>query len=110
MMMGGRISERETGRFEIIRVPGIFKERDRLIGRSDPVLDRYARVTFEKALINGQPHAELVAPGHPLLDAVVDVVLVRLSHVFSDSSVYCSGGVSVQTDVNSWMDRSTEFN
>jgi hypothetical protein len=42
--------------------------------------------------------------------AVVDVVLVRLSHVFSDSSVYCSGGVSVQTDVNSWMDRSTEFN
>jgi hypothetical protein len=81
MMMGGRISERETGRFEIIRVPGIFKERDRLIGRSDPVLDRYARVTFEKALINGQPHAELVAPGHPLLDAVVDVVLGRLSHV-----------------------------
>jgi len=86
-MMGGRISERETGRFEITRVPGIFKERDRLIGRSDPVLDRYARVTFEKALINGQPQAELVAPGHPLLDAVVDVVLERFQPLLAQGSV-----------------------
>ena len=41
------------------------------------MLDRYARVTFEKTLIAGQPQAELLAPGHPLLDAVVDVVLER---------------------------------
>jgi superfamily II DNA/RNA helicase len=37
-MLGGRIAEREKGRFEILRVPSILKERDRLIGRSDPVL------------------------------------------------------------------------
>ena len=47
-LLGGRIAEREKGRFEILRVPSILKERDRLIGRGDPVLDRYARVTFEK--------------------------------------------------------------
>ena len=47
-LLGGRIAERETGRFEITRVPGVLKHRDRLIGRGDPVLDRYARVTFEK--------------------------------------------------------------
>jgi superfamily II DNA or RNA helicase len=76
-MLGGRIAEREKGRFEILRVPSILKERDRLIGRSDPVLDRYARITFEKNLIAGQPQAELVAPGHPLLEAIVDVVLER---------------------------------
>ena len=58
-------------------MPSILKERDRLIGRSDPVLDRYARITFEKNLIAGQPQAELVAPGHPLLEAMVDVVLER---------------------------------
>jgi superfamily II DNA or RNA helicase len=86
-MMGGRISERETGRFEITRVPGIFKERDRLIGRSDPVLDRYARITFEKDLINGQPQAELIAPGHPLLDATVDVVLERFQPLLAQGSV-----------------------
>ena len=51
-------------------MPSVLKERDRLIGRGDPVLDRYARVTFEKALIVGQPQAELLAPGHPLLESV----------------------------------------
>ncbi|MFM9859053.1 helicase-related protein [Pseudoxanthobacter sp. M-2] len=76
-LLGGRISERENGRFEILRVPPVLKERDRLIGRTDPVLDRYARVTFEKGLVAGQPQAELLAPGHPLLESLVDVVLER---------------------------------
>jgi len=85
--LGGRISEREKGRFEITRVPGVLKERDRLIGRGDPVLDRYARVTFEKTLIAGQPQAELLAPGHPLLDAVVDVVLERFQPLLSQGGM-----------------------
>jgi hypothetical protein len=34
-LLGGRIVQRETGRFEITRVPGALKERDRLIGRGD---------------------------------------------------------------------------
>jgi len=86
-LLGGRISERETGRFEITRVPGVLKDRDRLIGRGDPVLDRYARVTFEKDLVNGQPQAELLAPGHPLLDAVVDVILQRFQPLLSQGGV-----------------------
>ena len=86
-LLGGRIAEREKGRFEITRVPSILKERDRLIGRGDPVLDRYARVTFEKALIAGQPQAELVAPGHPLLEAVVDVVLERFQPLLGQGGV-----------------------
>lgn len=86
-MLGGRISEREKGRFEILRVPSILKERDRLIGRSDPVLDRYARITFEKNLIAGQPQAELVAPGHPLLEAMVDVVLERFQPLLVQGGV-----------------------
>jgi superfamily II DNA or RNA helicase len=86
-MLGGRITEREKGRFEILRVPSILKERDRLIGRTDPVLDRYARITFEKSLVIGQPQAELVAPGHPLLESVVDVVLERFQPLLSQGSV-----------------------
>lgn len=86
-MLGGRIAEREKGRFEILRVPSILKERDRLIGRTDPVLDRYARITFEKSLIVGQPQAELVAPGHPLLESLVDVVLERFQPLLSQGSV-----------------------
>ncbi|MER9528524.1 DUF3883 domain-containing protein [Mesorhizobium sp. M0309] len=86
-MLGGRVAEREKGRFEILRVPSILKERDRLIGRSDPVLDRYGRITFEKTLIVGQPQAELVAPGHPLLEALVDVVLERFQPLLSQGGV-----------------------
>lgn len=86
-LLGGRIAQRERGRFEILRVPPILKERDRLIGRGDPVLDRYARVTFDKAFIQGQPQAELLAPGHPLLDAVVDVVLERYQPLLSQGAV-----------------------
>lgn len=85
--LGGRIAERERGRFEITRVPSILKERDRLIGRGDPVLDRYARVTFDKALIPGQPQAELLAPGHPLLDAAVNVVLERFQPLLGQGAV-----------------------
>jgi superfamily II DNA or RNA helicase len=87
ILLGGRIVERERGRFEITRVPSILKERDRLIGRGDPVLDRYARVTFDKALIAGQPQAELLAPGHPLLDAAVDVVLERFQPLLGQGAV-----------------------
>jgi Domain of unknown function (DUF3883) len=68
-------------------VPGVLKERDRLIGRGDPVLDRYARVTFEKTLVTGQPQAELLAPGHPLLDAVVDLVLERFQPLLGQGAV-----------------------
>ena len=86
-MLGGRIVEREKGRFEISRVPPILKERDRLIGRSDPVLDRYARITFEKSLVGMAPQAELVAPGHPLLEVLVDVVLERFQPLLSQGAV-----------------------
>lgn len=86
-LLGGRIVEREKGRYEILRVPSILKERDRLIGRRDPVLDRYARVTFDKALVIGQPQAELAGPGHPLLDAAVDVVLERFQPLLQQGSV-----------------------
>ncbi len=75
--LGGQISEREKGRFEITRVPGLLRDRDRQIGSGPPVLTRYERVTFEKELINqqGKPTAAFICPGHPLLDAVLDVVL-----------------------------------
>jgi superfamily II DNA or RNA helicase len=86
-MLGGRISEREKGRYEILRTPSVLKHRDRLIGRGDPVLDRYARITFEKTLIAGQPQAELVAPGHPLLDSVVDVILERFQPLLQQGGV-----------------------
>lgn len=91
-LLGGRIAEREKGRFEILRVPPVLKHRDRLIGRGDPVLDRYARVTFDKGLVPGKPQAELMAPGHPLLDAVLDVVLERFQPLLQQGAVLVDEG------------------
>ena len=74
--VGGRMSKRETGRFEISRVPGAVRNRDRQIGRGAPVLPRYERVTFEKdRMREGGSQAAFICPGHPLLDAVLDVTL-----------------------------------
>lgn len=77
--LGGRVVERETGRFEITHVPADLRRRDRAIGEGAPLLRRYERVTFERDLMHvaGKPDAELCAPGHPLLDATIDVVIER---------------------------------
>ena len=77
--LGGRAVERETGRFEITHVPALIRDRDRQIGIGAPVLRRYERVSFDRHLMRvpGQPKADLLAPGHPLLDAVVDLTVER---------------------------------
>ena len=42
-----------------------------------PIARAYERIVFDKDLINppGYPLADFVCPGHPLLDATVDVLL-----------------------------------
>ena len=75
--VGGIVRPREKGRTEVTRVPPALRDRTRLIGRVDPVLPRYRRVCFDKEHIQGQPQATLVAPGHPLLDSLIDLTLER---------------------------------
>jgi superfamily II DNA or RNA helicase len=77
--LGGTAHEREPRRYELTHVPAPVRHRDRQIGAGEPVLPRYERIVFEKPLIAppGQPLAAFVCPGHPLLDAVLDVTLER---------------------------------
>src|SRR5262245_52661652 len=77
--LGGSVREREPRRYEITHVPAPVRNRDRQLGVGDSVLARYERVAFEKPLIApaGQPLAAFVCPGHPLLDAVLDLTLER---------------------------------
>jgi superfamily II DNA or RNA helicase len=78
-LLGGQIGKREPGRYEISHVPADIRNRGGVSGAGVPVTSRYARVTFEKGLVAlpGHPQAQLLAPGHPLLDATVDLVLER---------------------------------
>ncbi len=49
------------------------------MGIGNSVLPRYERIAFEKSEIalHGKPLAAFVCPGHPLLDAVIDLTLER---------------------------------
>ena len=75
--LGGSLKPREDQRYRITHVPPAIRDRDRLIGKGAPVLDKYDRVCFEKSRVRvlGQPMAALLAPGHPLMDSVVDLIL-----------------------------------
>jgi SNF2 family DNA or RNA helicase len=75
--LGGSVRERESRRYEVAHVPAMVRNRNRQIGVGDPVLPRYERICFEKDLIAppGRPLAAFVCPGHPLLDAVIDLTL-----------------------------------
>ncbi len=77
--LGGTAKQRETRRYEVTHVPAVVRNRDRVIGIGEAVLPRYERIAFEKDLVTppGQPLAAFVCPGHPLLDAVIDLTLER---------------------------------
>jgi superfamily II DNA or RNA helicase len=77
--LDGTVRQREPRRYEVTHVPAPVRNRDRQIGVGDPVLARYERIAFEKDLIaqQGQPLAAFVCPGHPLLDAALDLTLER---------------------------------
>jgi len=88
-LLGGKIAEREPGRYEIRHVPADIRDRDRQTGTGAPALRRYERVTFDKDLTRppGRPMAELLAPGHPLLDAVTDLIIERYGTLLKQGTI-----------------------
>ena len=92
--LGGAAKQREVRRYEITHVPGVVRNRDSLIGLGEPVLPRYERIAFEKSLVapQGQPLAAFVCPGHPLLDAVIDLTLERHRDLLKRGAVLLDEG------------------
>ncbi len=87
--LGGIIRKRERGRWEITRVPSKVLRRDQVISFGVPVASKYERVCFDKAFCNvsGQPTADQICPGHPLLEAVIDIVLEQNADVMKRGSI-----------------------
>ncbi|WP_330947962.1 helicase-related protein [Thermomonas sp. LB-4] len=76
--IGGDARRREGARYEIPHVPALLRERDRQISDTRrPLLPKYERICFDKAEIHvdGRRDADLVHPAHPLMAALLDVVL-----------------------------------
>jgi SNF2 family DNA or RNA helicase len=87
--LGGAVRQREARRYEITHVPAPVRNRDRQIGIGESVLPRYERIAFEKSLVSpqGQALAAFVCPGHPLLDATIDLTLERHRDLLRRGSV-----------------------
>jgi hypothetical protein len=96
--LGGKIRQRENGRYEITSVPFAVRNRDMQIGFGEPVLTRYERVCFDKPFRNipGSVPAAFIVPGHPLLEATIDLVrerngdVLKRGAIFIDDSDYAS--------------------
>ncbi len=86
---GGQLLKRESLRHEIRHVPSEIRLRDRTVGSRAPILKAYERVTFHKesVRVEGKPPATLVAPGHPLLDATVDLMLEKHRDLLREGTV-----------------------
>lgn len=88
--LGGKIHKREHGRYEITSVPFAIRNRDMQIGFGESVLPRYERICFEKDDCNipGLVPASLICPGHPLLDATVDLIRERNADALKHGSIF----------------------
>jgi len=80
--LGGLIIERksEQGRFEVRRVPKILLEESRRRGRRIGLSPQYERITFDKNALridDSSIEAELIGPGHALLDITTDAFLEK---------------------------------
>lgn len=88
-LLGGTLHERETNRYEITHVPAMIRQRDRLIGTGEVVLPRYERICFEKEMIHlpQKPPAAFICPGHPLLEATLDLILEQYRDLMKQGAI-----------------------
>ncbi|MFA7692406.1 MAG: helicase-related protein [Candidatus Hydrogenedentales bacterium] len=89
-LLGGKIHPRETGRYEISNVPARVRSRDNQIGWGEPVLQHYHRICFDKAYRSypQRPEAAFIVPGHPLLEAVNDLIREQHAGVLKQGAVF----------------------
>ncbi|MFR0557012.1 helicase-related protein [Pseudoscardovia radai] len=89
--LGGSISRRETGRWEILRMPQEVLRAAEQLNRHRPLANRYERVTFDPAHVDdarNQTKALLVTPGTPILNAVIAVVLRKYAGELAKGTIF----------------------
>lgn len=88
--IGGRLRElhREYGRYAIDHVPAVLRHFAKAKGLAI-VRDAYKRICFEKDSIRLSDglDAEFIRPGHPLLDATIDMMLADSSDTLKQGAI-----------------------
>lgn len=88
--LGGHLRARESGRYEITHIPAVLRDTGRFgRGLGGVVQRRYERVCFdrERVTIPGAARADLIAPGHPLFDAVLEETVHRHGDLLTRGTV-----------------------
>ena len=87
--LGGTVRKREHDRYEITSVPYAVRNRNVQGGFGAPIISKYERICFDKDNCNlpGQVPAELICPGHPLLDATISVIREQNADVLKRGAV-----------------------
>lgn len=83
--LGGKIKPREKGKYEITFVPSSIIEHSIQISSGVPILHKYERVCFDK---NFSESAVIIAPGHPLLEAVIEIIVKKSSDVMKKGCIF----------------------
>lgn len=86
--LGGRIARRERGRYEVPNVPAHLRA-----STHGPISTRYDRVTFDLAHVAPEDQvvrADLLAPGHPLHDTVMDEAIKQFGGTLNSGTVLVS--------------------
>jgi len=86
---GGSVHRREPGRYEISHIPPAIHQAARRQRRGASIPKRYARICFDKSLINlpGAPPAAFICPGGPLLEALIDLTLDAHGHLLRQGAI-----------------------
>ncbi len=87
--LGGRIRAREKGRYEISHVPQKIRQQGKAHSVI-PITPKYERICFDKAFsdIQGQVHAVPIMPGHPLLDAVIELTREKYGTLLKQGTIF----------------------
>ncbi|WP_369227312.1 DEAD/DEAH box helicase [Streptomyces sp. R39] len=85
--LGGRIVKRAQGRYEIAHVP----QHVRAAGNG-PIATRYDHITFDLGRVqpDDRAHVDLLAPGHPLHDAVMTETIRNFGSALNRGTVLVS--------------------
>ncbi|WP_231972585.1 helicase-related protein [Nocardiopsis alborubida] len=102
--LGGRAAKREKDRFELTNVPAALREGRRTISR------RYTRITFEPSAVtvSGRPDAELIAPGHPLMEAIISEILKRYGGTLTRGAAFLDRAITSPRLVISLLEELTD--
>ena len=87
-LLNGKVTKREANRCQISRVPQALRHWDSSHGRGR-LLPSYERICFEREEMSvpGRPMADLVSPGHPLLDTTIGALLERHGSLLQKGSI-----------------------